>query len=172
MVVKEELAKLGLHYVVLDLGMVEVLETITPEQREQLQKNLLKSGLELLDDKKNILIERIKAVIIEMIHYSEELPKVKFSEYLSEKLEYDYTYLSNIFSEVKGTTIQQFIIMHKIERVKEFLLYDELNLTEISYKLQYSSVAHLSNQFKKVTGLAPSYYKRLKQKRRKNLESI
>ncbi|WP_416866189.1 MAG: helix-turn-helix domain-containing protein [Imperialibacter sp.] len=172
LLVKEELEKLGLHYVVLDLGMVDVLEDISQEQREKLKLNLLKSGLELLDDKKSILIDKIKNVIIEMIHYTDELPKVNYSDYISEKLDYDYTYLSNIFSEVKGTTIQQFIIMHKIERVKELLLYDELNLTEISYKLHYSSVAHLSNQFKKVTGLSPTYFRQLKQKRKGNLENL
>ncbi|MEK6482107.1 helix-turn-helix domain-containing protein [Catalinimonas sp. 4WD22] len=172
MLVKEELLKLGLHYVIVDLGMVEILEDITQEQREQLKENLLKSGLELLDDKKSILIEKIKNVIIEMVHYSDELPNINYSDYISEKLNYDYTYLANIFSEVKGITIQQFIIMHKIERVKELLLYDELNLTEISYKLNYSSVAHLSNQFKKVTGLTPSFYKSLKQKRKRNLEDL
>jgi AraC-like DNA-binding protein len=172
MMVKEELKKLGLQYVVVDLGTVEILEDITAEQHEQLKANLLKSGLELLDNKKSILIEKIKNVIIEMIHYSDELPKVNYSEFLGEKLGYDYTYLSNIFSEVKGITIQQFIIIHKIERVKELLLYDELNLTEISYKLHYSSVAHLSNQFKKITGLSPSFYKQLKQKRQGNLENM
>jgi AraC-like DNA-binding protein len=172
MVVKDELKKLGLDYVVLDLGMVDILQEITQEQQEQLKRNLLRSGLELLDDKKSILIEKIKNVIIEMIHYSDELPKVNFSDYLSEKLNYDYTYLANIFSEVKGITIQQYIIIHKIEKVKELLLYNELNLTEISYKLQYSSVGHLSNQFKKVTGLSPSYYKQLKQKRQSNLENM
>jgi len=126
----------------------------------------------LLDNKKSILIEKIINVIVEMIHYSEEVPKVNYSDFISEKLGYDYTYLSNIFSEVKGITIQQFIIIHKIERVKELLLYDELNLSEISYKLNYSSVAHLSNQFKKVTGLTPSYYKKLKKKRMANLENV
>lgn len=131
-----------------------------------------KSGLELLDDKKNILVERIKGVIIEMIHYSDEVPKVNDSDYISDKLGYDYTYLSNTFSEVKGTTIQQYIILHKIEKVKEMLLYDELTLTEIAYKLHYSSVAHLSNQFKKVTGLTPTYFKELKEKRMKNLENL
>jgi len=172
MVVKEELQKLGLHYVILDLGMAEILEEITPEQRNQLKENLLKSGLELMDDKRSILIEQIKNVIIEMIHYSDELPEVNYSDYISEKLHHDYTYLSNLFSEVKGITIQQFIIIHKIEKVKELLLYDELNLTEISYKLNYSSVAHLSTQFKKITGLTPSYYKQLKQKRSSNLENM
>lgn len=172
MVVKDELIKLGLHFVVVDLGMVEILEEISNEDREKLRVNLLRSGLELLEDKKSILIEQIKAVIIEMIHYSDEAVKVNYSDYISEKLNYDYTYLSNVFSEVKGITIQQFIIINKIERVKELLLYDELNLTEISYKLNYSSVAHLSNQFKKITGLSPSFYKQLKQKRNNNLENI
>lgn len=172
MVVKEELKKLGLHYVIVDLGTVEILEDITLAQKKELKRNLLKFGLELLDDKRNILIEKIKLLIIEMIHYSEEIPKVNYSDYISEKLGYDYTYLSNIFSEVKGITIQQYIIVHKIERVKELLLYDELNLTEISYQLHYSSVAHLSNQFKKITGLTPSYYKKLKNKRNSNLEDL
>ena len=172
MMVKEELKELGLHYVSVDLGMVEIMEEMTQEQHDLLKKNLLKSGLELLDDKRSILIEKIKNVIIEMIHYSDELPTDNYSEYISKKLNYDYTYLSNIFSEVKGITIQQFIINHKIERVKELLLYDELNLTEISYRLHYSSVAHLSNQFKKVTGLSPSFYKQLKQKRQGNLENL
>ncbi|WP_373551200.1 helix-turn-helix domain-containing protein [Haliscomenobacter sp.] len=172
MMVKEELKKLNLHYVSVDLGMVEIMEEMTLEQHDLLKKNLLKSGLELLDDKRAILIEKIKNVIIEMIHYSDELPTDNYSEYISRKLNYDYTYLSNIFSEVKGITIQQFIINHKIEKVKELLLYDELNLTEISYRLHYSSVAHLSNQFKKVTGLSPSFYKQLKQKRQGNLESL
>ena len=172
MMVKEELKKLGIKYAVIELGMIEIIEEITQKQREQLKANLLKSGLELLDNKKSILIEKIKNVITEMIHYSDELPKMNYSDFISEKLDYDYTYLANTFSEVKGITIQQFIITHKIERVKELLLYDELNLTEISYKLNYSSVAHLSNQFKKVTGLSPSFYKQLKQKRKKNLENM
>lgn len=172
MMVKAELEKLGLSYVAVDLGVVEIHENITPEQRELLAYNLAKSGLELLDDKKNILIDKIKNVIIEMIHYSDELPKVNYSDYISEKLGYNYTYLANIFSEVKGINIQQFIIHHKIEKVKELLLYDELNLTEISYKLHYSSVAHLSNQFKKITGLTPSFYKSLRDKRKMNLENV
>ena len=172
MMVKEELKKLGLHYVIVDLGMVEILEDITPFQFSELKRNLAMSGLELLDDKKTILIEKIKNVIVEMVHYTDELPKVNYSDYISEKLHHDYTYLSNIFSEVKGITIQQFIINHKIERVKELLLYDELNLTEISYMLNYSSVAHLSNQFKKITGLSPTFFKQLKQKRNQTLENF
>jgi len=150
MAVKEELKKLGLHFIVVDLGEVEIMEDLSSEQREQLKAGLLNSGLELMDDKRAVLIEKINNVITEMIHYSDESPKMNYSDYISEKLKYDYTYLSNLFSEVKGITIQQFIIIHKIERVKELLLYDELNLTEISYKMHYSSVAHLSNQFKKV----------------------
>ena len=172
MMVIDELKKVGLQHTAVDLGMVETLQDLSEEQRSLLKENLLKSGLELLDDKKSILIERIKNLIVEMIHYSDQLPTLNYSEYISNKLQYDYTYLSNIFSEVKGTTIQQFIIIHKIERVKELLLYDELNLTEIAYKLHYSSVAHLSNQFKKVTGLSPSFFKKLKQKRIGNLENM
>lgn len=172
MVVKEELEKLGLRYVIVELGMIDILEDITVDQRRQLKASLLKSGLELLDDKKSILIEKIKNVIIEMIHHSEDLPRVNYSDYISEKLGHDYTYLANTFSEVKGITIQQFIIIHKIERVKEFLIYDELNLTEIAYKMHYSSVAHLSNQFKKITGLTPTFYKQLKDKRKANLEDL
>ena len=172
MLVKEELLKIGVKYVSLELGMVEILEDITTEQRKRLKENLLKSGLELLDDKKSILIEKIKTVITQMIHYSDEIPKVNYSDYISEKVGNDYTYLANTFSEVKGITIQQFIITHKIERVKELLIYDELNLTEIAYKMHYSSVAHLSNQFKKVTGLTPSFYKQLKEKRKANLEDL
>lgn len=172
MTVKEELKKMGLHYVFVDLGMIEILEEINKEQRNQLKSNLLAFGLELLEDQKSILIEKIKTVIVEMIHHSNEFPKENYSDFISEKLDYDYTYLSNIFSEVKGITIQQFIIIHKIEKVKELLLYEELNLTQISQKLHYSSVAHLSNQFKKVTGLTPTFYKQLKEKRTKNLEDM
>ena len=168
----DELNKVGVQYTAVDLGMVETFQDLSEQQRSLLRENLLKSGLELLDDKKSILIERIKNLIVEMVHYSDQLPDLNYSEYISNKLQYDYTYLSNIFSEVKGTTIQQFIIIHKIERVKELLLYDELNLTEIAYKLHYSSVAHLSNQFKKVTGLSPSFFKKLKKKRIGNLENM
>jgi len=172
MVVKEELNKLGLRYAVVELGMVEIPEDITQQQRDELKKNLHKSGLELLDDKKSILIEKIKNVIIEMIHSSEEGNKINYSDHISKELNEDYTNLSNIFSEVKGITIQQFIITNKIERVKELLLYDEINLTEIAYKLHYSSVAHLSNQFKKITGLSPSFFKKLGQKRKEHLENL
>ena len=172
LMVREELKKVGIDIIAIDLGVVEIPDGITDEQRLKLRENLLRSGLELLDDNKSILIERIKNVITEMIHYLDEPPSENYSAYISEKLNYDYTYLSNIFSEVKGITIQQFIILNKIERVKELLLYDELNLTEISYKLHYSSVAHLSNQFKKITGLTPSYFKKMKKARKSTLENL
>jgi AraC-like DNA-binding protein len=172
MLVKSELDKLGLHYGVVDLGEVDIKDIVTDEQRKQLKTELLKSGLELMDDKKAIMIERIKNIIVEMIHYADDMPKIKNSVFISEKLHHDYTYLANLFSEATGITIEHYIIIHKIEKVKELLLYDELNLTEISYKLNYSSVAHLSNQFKKITGLTPSYFKQLKQKRRSALEDV
>ncbi|PUB26396.1 AraC-like DNA-binding protein [Elizabethkingia sp. YR214] len=172
MVVHQELENLGIKNAVVDLGMVELWDDISLSQRTMLRENLLKTGLELLDDKKSILIEKIKNVVTQMIHYTDEFPKENFSDYISEKLGYDYTYLANTFSEVKGITLQHFIIINKVEKIKELLLYDELNLTEISYKLNYSSVAHLSNQFKKITGLSPSFYKKLKLRRLKNLEDL
>lgn len=172
MMVKDELNKLGLKFFSISLGQVELMEKINPVQREQMRVALLHSGLELMDDKKSILIEKIKDVIIEMVHYDDELPKVNFSDHLAEKLDYNYTYLANLFSETKGITIEHFIIMHKIERVKELIIYDELNLTEIAWKLHYSSVAHLSTQFKKVTGLTPSFFKSLKNKKRDNIEDL
>ncbi len=172
MVVIAELEKLGLHYSTVDLGEVEIDETLSHTQREALASALKRSGLELMDDKKAILIERIKQVIIETIHYTDEALRVNFSNHLSEKLNYDYTYLANLFSETEGTTIEHFIIKHKIERVKELLIYDELSLTEIAYKLHYSSVAALSNQFKKVTGLTPSFFKQIKYKRMGGLENV
>ena len=172
MIVKSELTKLGLHYSIVDLGEAVIKENISEKQRQLLNIALLKSGLQLMDDKKSILIEKIKNVIIEMVHYADDPPKMKFSHYLSEKIHYDYTYLANLFSEVTGITLKHFIITHKIERVKELLLYDELNLTEISYLLNYSSVAHLSNQFKKVTGLTPTFFRHIKHKRLNTLDNI
>jgi len=172
MLVKQELKKLGLHYSSVDLGFVEIIGEISEDKRKKLKAALLESGLELMDDKKSMLIEKIKIIITEMIHYNEELPKVNYSEYISNIMGYDYTYLANVFSEVKGITIEHYIIAHKIEKVKELLLYDELNLTEISYRMNYSSVSHLSTQFKKVTGLTPTYFKNLKDKRRINLDEV
>ena len=172
MAVRDELKKLGLHFIVVDLGVVEIMENISMEKRLLLKEGLLISGLELMDDKKAILIEKIKNIIIEMIHHSDEVIKVNFSDYLSEKLDHNYTYLANLFSEVQGTTIEQFIISHKIERIKELMIYGELNITEIAWKMNYSSVAHLSSQFKKVTGLSPSHFKNMKDKRRNPIEDI
>ncbi len=170
--VKEALKSLGLHFIVVDLGEVEIMENISIEQREEMKVVLLNSGLELMDDKRAVLIEKIKNVIIEMVHHTDEIIKTNFSDFLSKKLNHDYTYLSNLFSEVQGTTIEQFIISHKIERIKELMIYGELNITEIAWKMNYSSVAHLSNQFKKVTGLSPSHFKKLKDKKRMPIEEI
>ncbi|HEY5392238.1 MAG TPA: AraC family transcriptional regulator [Hanamia sp.] len=172
MVVKAELEKLNMGYRNLELGEVELEEIITDQQRAALRTALLSSGLVVMDDKRSILVEKIKTLIIEMIHYSDELPEVNYSVYISEKLHLNYTYLANLFAEVKGTTIEHFIIMHKIERVKELIIYDELNLTEIASLLQYSSISHSSKQFKKITGLTPSHFKKLKYKRRNPLEDL
>jgi AraC-like DNA-binding protein len=172
LVVKDELTKLGLKYMTVELGEAELLETISPAQREQIRAALMQSGLELMDDKKSVLIQKIKNVIIEMVHYSEEPLTINFSQFLSEKLNHNYTYLANLFTEVQGTTIEKFIIAHKVEKVKELLVYNELTLTQIAYKLHYSSVAHLSAQFKKVTGLTPTFFKNLKDKRRSMLEDV
>ena len=172
MMVSDELKKMAIPFIKIELGEVELMDEISPQQREQLALALLKSGLELMEDKKAMLIEKIKNVVVEMVHYSDELPRTKFSVFLSEKLDYDYTYLSNLFSETEGTTIEQFIMLHKIERVKELIIYDELNLTEIAWKLHYSSVAHLSHQFKKITGLTPTFFKSIKRKKRSTLENL
>ncbi len=172
MVVKSELEKLGLHYTIVELGEAEIREDISTEQLDRLSVALKKGGLELMDDKKSILVEKIKTIIIELVHYTNEQIKINLSDYLSEKLDHNYTYLANLFSEVKGTTIEKFYLTHKIEKVKELLVYDELNLSEIAYKLHYSSVAHLSNQFKKMTGLTPSHFKNLKHKKRSALENV
>jgi AraC-like DNA-binding protein len=172
MAVKEALRSQGLHFIMVELGEVEIMEDISTEQREQLNIALLRSGLELMDDKRSILIEKIKNTIIEMVHYTDSIMKVNFSDYLSEKLNYDYTYLANLFSEVQGTTIEHFIISHKVERIKELIIYDELNITEIAFMMNYSSVAHLSNQFKKVTGLSPSHFKQMKDKKHNPIEEI
>ncbi len=172
MVVKSELEKLGLHHTFVLLGEVTILENISDETRHRLDTGLRKSGLQLMDDKKSMLIEKVKNIIIELVHYSDIIPKTNLSDYISEKLNYDYTYLANLFSEVQGSTIEKFFIQHKIERVKELLVYDELNLKEIAFKLHYSSVSHLSSQFKRVTGLSPSHFKHLKHKRRTALENV
>lgn len=172
MLVKSELEKLGVQYTYVELGEAEVCETHSNDQMAHLSIFLKNNGLELMDDKKSILVEKIKTVIIELVHYTDDQIKVNLSDYLSEKLGYNYTYLANLFSEVKGTTIERFFLAHKVEKVKELLVYDELNLTEIAFKLHYSGVAHLSNQFKKMTGLTPSHFKNLKNKRRSTLGNV
>jgi YesN/AraC family two-component response regulator len=171
-VVKEELKKLGLHFVIVDMGVVDVMENISAEQHEQIKIALFKSGLELMDNKKAMLIEEIKNVIIEMVRYMDELSQTNFSDYLSEKLNYDYTYLAGLFSEGRGTTIENFINYQKIERVKELIIYDEFSLKEIARKMHYDSVSHLSSQFKKITGLTLSYFNKLNSKRRILVEDV
>ena len=172
MLVKDELAKLGLAFSTIDLGQVTLKNPLSISQRESLQLSLLQSGLELMEDKKAIIIEQIKNAIVSLVHYSDDLPKMNLSDYLSKKLNYDYTYLSNLFSETEGTTIEHFLLIHKIERVKELIIYDELNLTQSAWKMHYSSIAHLSHQFKKITGLTPSFFKSLKEKKREVLENL
>jgi YesN/AraC family two-component response regulator len=171
MVVKEELKKLGLHYIFVDMGIVEIMENISPEQREQIKIGLLRSGLELMDDKKALLISKIKQVIADMFHTEDDLPKISFSDYLVEKLNYDYTYMSCLFSEVQGTTLEKYLITYKIEKVKELIIYNQLSLSDIAWKMRYSSVAHLSNQFKKLTGLTPSYFRSIIDKRKTIVEN-
>ena len=170
--VRDELKKLGLHFIMVDLGVVEIMEDINLQKRQLLKEGLIDAGFELMDDKKAILIEKIKNIIVQMVHHTEEPIKVNFSDFLSEKLDHNYTYLANLFSEVQGTTIEHYIISHKIERIKELIIYGEHNVTEIAWKMGYSSVAHLSSQFKKITGLSPSHFKKLKDKRRSPIEEI
>jgi AraC-like DNA-binding protein len=171
-VVKTELENLGLHYTNVKIGEADIYEELSPEMLMQLDVTLRKSGLQLMDNRRSVLVEKINDIIIELVHYTEEQIKVNLSDFLSEKLNHDYTYLANLFSEVKGITIEKFYLTHKIEKVKELIVYDELNLTEIADKMHYSSVAHLSNQFKKFTGLTPSHFKMLKNKRRATLEDV
>jgi AraC-like DNA-binding protein len=172
MVVKGELEKLGLQPLNVELGEVELGEKPSDEQLTALKNNLAAVGFELIDTKKGRIIEKIKNVVIELIHHSEDQTKLKYSEYISQKLNHDYSYLSKLFSEVEGKTIEQYIIAQKIEKVKELLVYDELSLSEIAWKLGYSSVAHLSAQFKKVTGLTPSFYKGKGLHQRKPLDGV
>ena len=154
------------------LGEVDVTDYISSDVLIKLKLSLLNIGFELIEDNRSILIERIKNCVIEMVHHSEKSIKVNFSDYLSDNLNHNYTYLANLFSEVQGISIEQFVISHKIERIKELILYDELNITEIADKMNYSSVAHLSGQFKKYTGLTPSYFRKLKMKRLEPIENI
>ena len=173
MMVRAELDKMEIPCISIELGEIEIKGSIDAEQIEALTKGLRKSGLELIDDKKSILIEKIKTIVVNLVHNSENLPNKNFSGIIAKKLSHDYGSLSSLFSTVTGTTIEHYIIANKIERVKELLLYDELNITEISYLMNYSSVAHLSAQFKKVTGLTPTYFKNLKHyKKRIALENL
>lgn len=172
MAVNELFRKLGMHVLSVELGEVDVSDSISEDNMILLRKELHNIGFELLEDKRTVLIEKIKTTIIDMVHNSDEIIKVNFSDYLSDKLNYDYTYLANIFSEIQGISIEHFIISHKIERIKELIIYDELNITQIADMMNYSSVAHLSMQFKKVTGLTPTSFKKLKLKKREAIEDI
>ena len=172
MVVKDELIKLGLHPTSVALGEVEIAEELNAKKKDEVNKALRLFGFDLIDDKKSKLIEKIKNIIVELVHYSEEQLETNFSEHISQLLHHDYNYLSNLFSEVEGTTIEKYFISQKIEKVKELLKYDELSLSEIAERLGYSSVAYLSSQFKKQTGLTPTFYKSLKQNKRKNLDDL
>ena len=170
--VKDILDEIGLEYSALEMGEVDIISPVSDVSLQKLKGSLLNAGFELLDDRKQIIVEKIITTIIQMVHYENRLPKTNYSEYIAEKLQYDYTYLANIFSEVKSTTIEHFIILHKIERAKELLEYDELSLAQIAAILYYSSAAHLSNQFKKITGFTPTEYKVNKDLHRKNLEDL
>ncbi|HEX7757396.1 MAG TPA: AraC family transcriptional regulator [Niabella sp.] len=170
--VRNELEKLSLSPVSIELGEVTLAAPPTPEKYTQLNQALKTLGFEIIDDRKSRIIEQIKNIIIDMIHHAAEEPAVNLSVLLSAKLNYDYNYLSNIFSEVEGITIEKYLIAQKIEKVKELMMYDELSLSQIADRLGYSSVAYLSNQFKKQTGLSPSFYKSMKQNLRRNLDEV
>jgi AraC-like DNA-binding protein len=169
MAVKEELKKLGLHFIFVDMGIVDIMEELSAGQRDLLKTGLIRSGLELMDDKRAVMIEKIKDAIIEMVHSMDDLPKVNFSDYLSRRLNCDYTYMASLFSEVQGTTLEKFLISYKIEKVKELIVYDQLSLSEIAWKMHYSSIAHMSSQFKKCTGLTPSHFRSLKEIRQQTI---
>jgi AraC-like DNA-binding protein len=170
--VRNELEKLNIEPIFVNLGEVGLRETLTPEQKEKLEKALVSNGFAMIDDKRSRLIEQIKTLIIQLVHYENDDLHINLSDYLSEKVHLDYNYISNLFSEVTDTTIEKYFIAQKIERVKELLVYDELTLNEIADQMNYSSVAHLSAQFKKVTGLTPSYYKKIRDNKRKPLDEV
>ena len=172
MAVKEALKGLGLHFVFVDLGAVEIMEELSAEQWQQLKIVLHRSGLELMENKKAQLIQEVKKLILDIIYHTEEELKVSFTVYLSQQTHQEYPYLANLFLEVQGTTIQQYMIIHKVERIKELIIYRELSITEITWKMNYSSVAHLSNQFKKITGLTPTHFRQLKEKRLQKMEEV
>ena len=170
--VQNEFEKIEVHPLAVELGEVETAEEITPQQLSELENSLKHIGFELIDDKKSRLIEQIKTEIIRLVHHSEEIENTNLSTILSDKLRYEYNYLSNLFSEVEGTTIEKYFISQRIEKVKELLVYDELSLSEIAYQLGYSSTAYLSSQFKKITGLTPTFYKSLKETKRRNIDEL
>ena len=172
MVVQNELDKLGFDVMNIKLGEVMLAKEPTPEEKSNLDKVLVPLGFEIIDDKKSRIIEQIKNIIIDLVHHQDNDSKTNLSDVLSSKLHHNYNYLSNLFSEVEGTTIEKYFIAQKIEKVKELLVYDELSLSEIAFRLNYSSVAYLSNQFKKVTGLTPSHFKQIKVDKRKPLDSL
>jgi AraC-like DNA-binding protein len=172
MVVHDELSKFGVQVISVELGEAEISGTLSIIQRALLEDRLKRSGLELMSDKRIILTERIKNTIVEVVYFDEEIPKMKFSVLLADKLGYDYTYLANLFSEVTGNTIEHFFILHRIARVKELLVNEDMTLTEIAYKLHYSSVAHLANQFKKVTGYTASHFKSITTQRLQSIEMM
>ena len=172
MVVKDELIKFGLHPASVELGEVIISEELNAEQKKKLNQLLISFGFALIDDKKSRIIEQIKTVIVKLVHYSDEHLKTNFSEHISNQLHHDYNYLSNLFSEVEGTTIEQYFIAQKIEKVKELLVYDEFSLSEIALQMNYSSSSHLSKQFKKVAGFTPTYYKQLKERKRTSIEEL
>jgi len=170
--IEDELEKIGIQNANVKLGVVELKNELTSEQREKFKSELSDVGLEILNSRSSVLVERIKLLIINIIHHTLDFPKTNFSDYLSKKLGYNYTYLSNTFSREEGISIKEFIICNKIEKIKEFLLHGEMTLTEIAFKLDYSSVAHLSNQFKKITGYSPTRYKKLNKYDRKYVECL
>ncbi|MBP9134200.1 MAG: helix-turn-helix transcriptional regulator [Saprospiraceae bacterium] len=172
MAVQDKLDQLGLIAKRVTLGEVTLENELSPMSKDTLEKALTSLGFELIDDKKSRLIEKIKNIIIDLVHYQDNDVKTNLTELLSNSLHHDYSYLSNLFSEVEGTTIEKYLIAQKVEKVKELLVYDELTLSEIAFRLNYSSVAYLSNQFKKVTGLTPSYFKQIKADKRKPLDMV
>jgi AraC-like DNA-binding protein len=172
MVVKSEFEKAGHKPISVELGEVVIGNELNESEKQQLQFSLQNLGFDIIDDRKSQLIERIKNLIVELVHQNHEQPKTNLSDYLGYRLHHDYHYLSNLFSEVEGTTIEKYFIAQKIEKVKELLVYDELSLSEIAYKLNYSSVAYLSSQFKRVTGLTPSHFKNIRSIKRKPLDEV
>lgn len=171
-VVKEALEELDVSPIKVELGEIEIKEELSNEEKKELNKKIKKAGLELLEKKQGVIIEKMRKVMVDYVYKSDEKPNIKFSALLSDELNHSYTYLANFFSEIEATTIEQYIIALKIERIKELIIFGEDTFSEIAHKLHYSSVSHLSSQFKKVTGLTPSHFKALKEKRRITIQNI